>query len=135
MSKSPSKESDIPELSHISLSVERHSIVVDSTFDSCQDSPGSTPQRLDFFSAALSEFSLQGTSIDLQSALTLLLSRMDKMESNIANVTRATFVEESLPRSRIKFLLTLIHQSIRGIILVRKLGPSLRSYVPLIASA
>ena len=49
MSKSPSKESDIPELSHIGLSVERHSIVVDSTFDSRQDSPGSTPQRLDFF--------------------------------------------------------------------------------------
>ena len=34
------------------------------------------------------ESSLQGTSIDLQSALTLLLSRMDKMESNTANVTK-----------------------------------------------
>ena len=40
------------------------------------------------FLPALPESSLQGTSIDLQSALTLLLSRMDKMESNIANVTR-----------------------------------------------
>ena len=45
------------------------------------------PPRAVFLSAALPESSLQGTSIDLQSVLTLLLSRMDKTESNIANVT------------------------------------------------
>ena len=38
--------------------------------------------------AALPESSLKGTNIDLQSALTLILSRMDKMVSNIANVTK-----------------------------------------------
>ena len=88
MSKSPSKESDIPSLSHIGTSVERHSSVVDSACDAHQNSPGSIPPRAGFLSTALPESSLQGTSIDLQSALTLLLSRMDKMESNIANVTK-----------------------------------------------
>ena len=34
MSESPSKESDIPSLSHIGSSVERHSSVVDSVCDS-----------------------------------------------------------------------------------------------------
>ena len=38
--------------------------------------------------AALPEPLLQGTSINLQSAFTLLLSRMDKMESYTANVTK-----------------------------------------------
>ena len=88
MSKSPSKESDIPSLSHIGTSVERHSSVVDSACDIHQNSPGSIPPRAEILSTALPESSLQGTSIDLQSALTLLLSRMDKMESNIANVTK-----------------------------------------------
>ena len=90
MSKSPSKESDIPALSHIGISVERHSGVVDSACDTHQNSPSSIPPRAGFLSAALPESSLQGTSIDLQSVLTLLLSRMDKIESNIANVTNVT---------------------------------------------
>ena len=49
MSKSPSKESDIPALSHIGTSVERHSSVVHSA---C------TPPRAGFLSAALGESSL-----------------------------------------------------------------------------
>ena len=61
---------------------------MDSACDAYQNSPGSIPSRAGFFSSALPESSLQGTSIDLQSALTLLLSRMEKMESNIANVTK-----------------------------------------------
>ena len=68
MSKSPSKESDIPPLSHIGLSVEHHSRVVDSACDALQNSPGSIPSRVGFLSAALPESSLQETSIDLQSA-------------------------------------------------------------------
>ena len=88
MSKSPSKESDIPPSSHIGSSVERLSSVVDSVCDAHQNGAGSIPSRAGFFSAALPEPSLQGTSIELQSALTLLLRRMDKMESNIANVTK-----------------------------------------------
>ena len=88
MSKSPSKQNDVPGLSHIGSSVERYSSVVDSACDAHQNSPSSIPSRAEFFSAALPESSLQGTSIDLQSALTLLLSRMDKMESNIVNVTK-----------------------------------------------
>ena len=90
MFKSPSKESDIPALSHIGSSVERHSSVVDIACDARQNSPCLIPSRAGLLSAALPEPSLQGTSIDLQSALTLLLSRMDKMESNIANVTKTT---------------------------------------------
>ena len=82
MSKSPSKESDIPPLSHIGSSVERHSS------DAHRIVPVRYPQGLKFFSAALPESSLQGTIINLQSALALLLSRMDRMESNIANVTK-----------------------------------------------
>ena len=83
MSKSPSKESDILPLCHIATSVERHSSVVVSACDAHQK-----PPRAGFLLAALPESSLQGTSIDLQNALTLLLSRMDKKESNIANVTK-----------------------------------------------
>ena len=89
MSTSPSKESDIPPLSHVGTSVERHNIVVDSACDAHQNNPRSIPPRAGFLSAALQESSLQGTTVDLQSALTLPISRMDKMESNIANVTKA----------------------------------------------
>ena len=109
MFKSPSKESNIPPLSHIGLSVEHHSSVVNSACDARQNSPrsissrapplfpiGSSEEhhtsvvdsacdarqnslrsitsRTGFLSAALPESSLQETSIDLQSALTLLLS-------------------------------------------------------------
>ena len=63
-------------------------MLVDSGCDARQSSPGSIPSRAGFLSTAMPESSLQGTSIDLQSALTLLLSRMDKMESNIAYVTK-----------------------------------------------
>ena len=42
----------------------------------------------EFAMAEMPESSFHGTSIDLQSALTLLLSRIDKLESNIANVTK-----------------------------------------------
>ena len=62
---------------------------MDSACEASEKRLGSVPSRAEFFTAALPEFSLQGTSIDLQSALTLLLSRMDKMESNIANVTKS----------------------------------------------
>ena len=85
MSKSPSEEGDIPPLSHIGTSVERHSSVVDRAWDAHQKRPGSIPPRAGFLSVALPESSLLGTSIDLRRALTLLLSRMDKMKSNIAN--------------------------------------------------
>ena len=88
MSESASKESDIPVLSHISSSAERHSSVVDSAYDACQKSPRLTPSKAGFLTAALPESSLQGTSIDLQSAFTLFLSRTDKIESNIVNVTK-----------------------------------------------
>ena len=88
MSKSPINESDIPSLSHIGSSVERPNSVVNSACDARQNSPGSIPSRAGFLSAALLEPSLQGANIDLQSALTLFLSRVDKMESNIANVTK-----------------------------------------------
>ena len=84
---------------------------MDSACDIHQNSPGSIPPRAEILSTALPESSLLGTSIDLQSALTLLLSRMGKMESNIASVTKLItfFRKKSLPRSRIKFLFTLIH--------------------------
>ena len=62
---------------------------MDNPCDACQNRPGSIPSAAEFVTAALAESLLQGTSIDIQSALTLLLSRMDKMESNIANVTKS----------------------------------------------
>ena len=46
------------------------------------------PSRAVFLTVALLESSLQGTSIELQSTLTFLVSRIDKMESNIANVIK-----------------------------------------------
>ena len=98
MSKSSSKESDIPPLSHIGSSVERHSSVVDSACDTHQNSPGSIPSGDGFLLTALPETSLQGTSIDLQSALTLLLSRVDKMESTIVDYVTKTnnLLQESI---------------------------------------
>ena len=48
MSKSPSKESDIPALSHIGTSVERPSSAVDSACDAHQNSPGSISPRAGF---------------------------------------------------------------------------------------
>ena len=47
-------------------------------------------QGLDFFP----ESSLQETSIDLQSALTLFLSRINKVESNTAKVTKTNNLQE-----------------------------------------
>ena len=58
-----------------------------SAYDARQNRSGLIPSWAEFAMAALPESSLQGTSADLQSALTLLLSRIDKMESHIANVT------------------------------------------------
>ena len=75
-------------LSHISLSVECHSSVVVSTCDAGQNRLGTMPSRAELVTATLPQSSLQGTGIDSQSALTLFLGRMDKMESNIANVTK-----------------------------------------------
>ena len=63
-----------------------------SACDAHQNSLDSIPPRAGFLLATFPEPSLQGTSFDLQSALTLLLSRMDKMESNIANVTKTNNV-------------------------------------------
>ena len=86
-------------LSHIDTSVERSSSVVDSACDAHQNSSDSIPPRVGFLLATLPESSLQETSIDLQSALTLLLSGMDKMESNIANVTKTNnLLEEKITR-------------------------------------
>ena len=62
---------------------------MDNPCDARQNRPGSIPSGAEFVTAALAETLLQGTSIDLKSALTVLLSRMDKMESNIANVTKS----------------------------------------------
>ena len=61
---------------------------MDSACDARQNCPGLFGSRTGFLTAALSESSLQGTSFDLQSALTLLISRMDKMKSNIAYVPK-----------------------------------------------
>ena len=60
-------------------------------------------------------------------------NRLGWMPSWVEFFTAVTFfMKESLPRSRIRFLFTLIHQSIKGMIWVKKLGPRLRSYAPLI---
>ena len=74
MSKSPSKESDIPPLSHSGTSVERHSSVADSACDAHQNRPCSIPAKAGFLSAALPESSLLGTSINLQSEVHLPFS-------------------------------------------------------------
>ena len=58
----------------IGSSEEHHTSVVDSACDARQNSLRSITSRTGFLSAALPESSLQETSIDLQSALTLLLS-------------------------------------------------------------
>ena len=63
---------------------------MDSTCGTRQSRPGSIPVRAGYLTAKLPESSSQGTSIDLQSTLTLLLSRMDTMNSNIVHVTKTT---------------------------------------------
>ena len=70
---------------------------MDSACDVHQNSSDSIPPRVGFLLATLPKSSLQETSIDLQSARTLLLSRMNKMESNIANVTKTNnLLEEKI---------------------------------------
>ena len=69
MSETYSKESNIPALSHIGSSVERHSSVVDNVCDARQHKPGLIPSRVELVAAALPESLLQGVSINLQSAL------------------------------------------------------------------
>ena len=85
------------------------------------------PSWAEFVTAVLPESSLQGTGIDLQSALTLLLSRMDKMESNIANVTKINnLIHERITtqeQDKVSFYLDPSEY--------HKLGPRLRRYVPL----
>ena len=61
MSETHSKERDIPPLSHIGLSVEHHSSVVDSACDACQNRLGSIPSWAEFVTVALPKFPLQGT--------------------------------------------------------------------------
>ena len=111
MSKSSSNESDIPSLSHIGCTIECHSSAADSACHAGQDSPGSIPSWAGFLSAALGESSLQGTSTDLQSALTLLLTRMDKMESNIANVTKTNILFHERITSQEQDKVSLQHDS------------------------
>ena len=65
MSKSPSKESDIPPLSHIGSLEKSHISVVDSACIARQNSPGSISSRAGYLSAVLTESSLQATNIDL----------------------------------------------------------------------
>ena len=55
MSTSPSKESDIPRLSHIGSLEKSHSSIVDSACSARQNSPGSISSRAGFLSAALPE--------------------------------------------------------------------------------
>ena len=86
MSETHSKESDSRPLSHICLSVKRHSSVEDSECDARQNSPESIPVQAEFVMAGVPESSLKAINIDLQSARTLILSRMDKMKSNRANI-------------------------------------------------
>ena len=71
-------------------------IVVNSPRDARQKRPDSIPSRARFFTAALPESSLQKTSIDLQSTLTLFLSRMDNLELNITNVIKTNNLHERI---------------------------------------
>ena len=101
---------------------------MDSVCNARQNRPGLILSRTGFLTAVLRESSLQGTSIDLQSALTLPLSRKDKIETNIANVTKTSNLHERITvQNSIRFLFTMIHQSIKEMIWVRKLGSRLRS--------
>ena len=69
---------------------------MNSACDACQSRPGPIPIGVEFHTTALPEFSSQETSIDLESDLTLLLSRIDRMESNIANVTKTINLHERI---------------------------------------
>ena len=69
---------------------------MDSACNARQNRPGLKLSRAGFLTAVLPESSLQGTSVDLQSAVTLLLSRKDKIESNIANVTKTNNLHERI---------------------------------------
>ena len=69
---------------------------MDSACNARQNRPGLILSRTGYLTAVLPESSLQGTSIDLQSALTLPLSRKDKIETNIANVTKTSNLHERI---------------------------------------
>ena len=107
---------------------------MDSACEASEKRLGSVPSRAEFFTAALPEFSLQGTSIDLQSALTLLLSRMDKKRSNIAHVTKTNnFLHERITaQEQDKVSLHPVSSDYQGNDLGEEVRPSYKSYVPLI---
>ena len=65
-----------------------HNSVVDIRYGARQSRPGSITTRIEFLLAALPGSSSQGTSIDLQNGVILLLSRMDKTKSNMANANK-----------------------------------------------
>lgn len=52
------------------------------------EQPGSIPLSAGFLTTEFADSSSQRTSIDLKPDLTFLLSRIDKTESNIANVAK-----------------------------------------------
>ena len=59
---------------------ERHSSAVDSVCGARQMRPSFIATRSGFLTAALAESSSQRTSIDFKSAISLLLSRMDRVK-------------------------------------------------------
>ena len=78
----------LSQTSRIGFSIERHSSVVGSAHGALQIRSNSIPTRTEFLLATLPDSSLQGTSVDLQSDLPLLLSRINNMESSIVNVNK-----------------------------------------------
>ena len=76
MPESPSKEIDILPSFH----TERHSSVVDGACGVRQMRPSFIPTRSGFLTAALAESLSERTSIDFESAISLLLSGMDRVK-------------------------------------------------------
>ena len=101
--------------------------------DARQNRPGSIPSRSKFVTVALPESLLQGTNVDIQSTLTLLLRRMKKMESNIANVTKTNNLLHKRIAAQEQDEVSLHPDSseYQGDDLGEEIRPSL-SYVPLI---
>ena len=86
--ESPCQESDIQPLPCICPLIEHHSSVLDNACSVDQGMPRSIPRGAKFHTTALPKSSPQGTSIDLNSAFTLLQRRMDQTGPSIANATK-----------------------------------------------
>ena len=124
MCESSSKDTVVAVLSHIGFSAVLHNTVVDNACDVHQS-------RLDSISWSYYKYSITW-SIQQPGVVTIALPVSSSQGTSFNKFTLYPFFNQLAAKERIRFLFTLFHQSIKGMMRMRKLISHLRSYVMLI---